>query len=63
MNTDPWLDAINAAPAPDGAAPAPTAPPTCWRCEREPAATDCRICRRPLCADCRIDHYHEGWER
>lgn len=63
MNTGPQLDATNAAPTSTGAAPAPTSTPPCWRCDTKPAVTDCRICRRPLCADCRIDHYHEGWER
>lgn len=61
MNSDPWLTGQSPAPAPTGDG-APRELETCWRCERDPAVTRCRICNRPLCGDCRIDHYHEGWQ-
>lgn len=34
-------------------------PDECRGC-RKPATTFCRICRRPLCANCSTDHHHEG---
>ncbi|MGW4803078.1 hypothetical protein [Kitasatospora sp. NPDC004272] len=62
MADDPWLTGLPvAAPASSGAA-GPGDPEPCWRCDHTPATTRCRICQRPLCTDCRIDHYHEGWE-
>lgn len=60
MSDDPWLNPPPVAPVWSEAVPVrPLAP--CWRCERESSTTYCRVCHRPLCADCRIDHYHEGY--
>ncbi|MFG3228150.1 hypothetical protein ACGF07_25660 [Kitasatospora sp. NPDC048194] len=61
MTDDPWLSGAAQNPAPIAPTANPAEPKPCWRCERGPSTTWCRVCWRPLCADCRIDHYHEGY--
>jgi len=64
MNSDPWPGGTHTGPVPTAGGQKPEPCTGFGRYRQHPvrtAATTCRICAIPLCADCRIDHHHEGW--